>query len=198
MNKELIKKYKAEFDWWLSGGALLCYTEVDGPYHPVDETYWDYPADIGFIIDDEYVEVRKALAEGNDIEYCTVSEHSQPVTSPSNFQALINANHSNKYTFRIKPEYQTFQVGAWVRHPDEYVFQCTDDTTTYGPDYELWKPQPGEWCWFFMNLTDVPQLGRFDTSKFKSYFSIDLTCGIFGFSYCQPFIGALPVHLQES
>ena len=80
MNKELIKKYKAEFDHWLknskctTGNSLLvrywnyskhCY----GNYTPVSSNYsWD-PANAlmpNYVINDEYVEIRKALADGNN------------------------------------------------------------------------------------------------------------------------------------
>ena len=80
MNKELIKKYKAEFDHWLNGGELL-YSYIDDKllWKSMDEidknTYPVYirnPFQLSehhiIIINDEYVEFRKALAEGKIVE----------------------------------------------------------------------------------------------------------------------------------
>ena len=80
MNKELIKKYKAEFNYWLNGGELL-YSYIDDKllWKSMDEidknTYPVYirnPFQLSehhiIIINDEYVEFRKALAEGKIVE----------------------------------------------------------------------------------------------------------------------------------
>ena len=80
MNKELIKKYKAEFEHWLNGGELL-YSYIDDKllWKSMDEidknTYPVYtrnPFQLSehhiIIINDEYVEFRKALAEGKTVE----------------------------------------------------------------------------------------------------------------------------------
>ena len=76
MIKELIKKYKIEFDHWMNGGTLL-YRHFDHKKQEFEE--WEV-CDGGFlwnvrpikhpcmIINDEYVEFRKALAEGKTVE----------------------------------------------------------------------------------------------------------------------------------
>lgn len=92
MNKELIKKYKKEFDHWLNEGYLLArvitsdeddflYTiwyEVDNKVLALEEWTSDYLFNLTniqtnyykpqFIINDEYVELRKALIEGKEVE----------------------------------------------------------------------------------------------------------------------------------
>jgi hypothetical protein len=70
MNKKLIKKYKAEFDHWLNGGEVF--------YKNYHEDYW-YTNNYGgiwvvdeveaVVINDEYSEFRKALAEGKTVMY---------------------------------------------------------------------------------------------------------------------------------
>ena len=109
MNKQLINKYKSEFDHWLNEGKLLCYTEVEGPYYEVTDEKWDFVCDIGFIINDEYVEFRKALTEGKTIEYLGQSSNL--------WQELEDANFNLHQTcYRIKPDEPKFKVGDFVRY----------------------------------------------------------------------------------
>jgi hypothetical protein len=80
MIKELIKTHKAEFDHWMNGGTLL-YRHFDHKKQEFHE--WEI-CDGGFlwnvkptnlpclIINDKYVEFRKALAEGKKIEILDV------------------------------------------------------------------------------------------------------------------------------
>ena len=93
MNKELIKKYKKEFDHWLNEGSLLArvitsdeddflYTiwyEVDNKVLALEKWTSNYLFNLTdiqtnyykpqFIINDEYVELRKALIEGKTIQH---------------------------------------------------------------------------------------------------------------------------------
>ena len=116
MNKELIKKYKAEFDHWLNGGELL-YAYIDDTFswknmnaidkniHPV---YARNPFQISeyhiIIINDEYVEFRKALAEGKTIQmYCKYDD------VPPFWDDMTEVIKSigfvmTKDNYRIKPE----------------------------------------------------------------------------------------------
>ena len=71
MNKELIKVYKAEFDHWLNDGKLLHKDEFGNWENTRD--IWDLRSERikAVVISDEYVEFRKALAEGKTIQmYC--------------------------------------------------------------------------------------------------------------------------------
>ena len=114
MNKELIKKYKVEFNYWLNGGELL-YSYIDDKllWKSMDEidknTYPVYirnPFQLSehhiIIINDEYVEFRKALAEGKTVEF----KHPQVgykdweiVTQEHLFQSVVPGRE-----YRIKPE----------------------------------------------------------------------------------------------
>ena len=72
MNKELIKTYKTEFDHWLNGGEVLFFTwkwynSKDNP-----KTTFNHrnPNDVKYyVINDEFVEIRKALVEHKTIQY---------------------------------------------------------------------------------------------------------------------------------
>ncbi len=68
MNKELIKKYKMAFEHWLNGGEIL---------HKDEFNNWENSGDIwnlrtekvkDVIINDKYVELRKAVTKGKKIE----------------------------------------------------------------------------------------------------------------------------------
>lgn len=85
MNKQLIITYFEEFEHWLNGGNVQVYYKKDSePRWWTDEESIDYDSidnfsniiknslgldDVLIVIDDEYVEFRKALAEGNTIQY---------------------------------------------------------------------------------------------------------------------------------
>jgi hypothetical protein len=71
MNKELIKKYKAEFEHWLDGGDLLRYSGRN--WNEVKVSFrWETKGFI--IINDKYVELRKALAEGKVVQQLYADE----------------------------------------------------------------------------------------------------------------------------
>ena len=112
MNKELIKKYKAEFDHWLNGGTLL-YRHFD--YKKQEFNLWEV-CDEGFlwnvrpikhpciIINDEYVEFRKALAEGKIVEVAI--DHNDIDGYIWKSVEDDEFHHFNIDEIRIKPENQ--------------------------------------------------------------------------------------------
>jgi hypothetical protein len=103
MNKELIKKYREEFNHWLDGGQLLYRDTVW-----VDANNWTIDGrgevfnkqhntdTLNIIIDDEYVELRKAQAGGAQIQYYVDSFVGWQDTEHFN-QAVQGA-----YNYRIK------------------------------------------------------------------------------------------------
>ena len=110
MNKELIKKYKEEFDYWLNGGSLEYKVFNYGWAVSNNVTFnWELPENIEHIvIRDEYVEFRKALAEGKKIEFLDNVDNSwTPFDDRVGF-----GNHIREY--RIKPEEPKFKKGDWV------------------------------------------------------------------------------------
>jgi molybdopterin converting factor small subunit len=78
MNRELIKKYKKEFDYWLDNpDNLLFKSNIDkeSKWRKFDDSGDDwtwthhYNDKVKIVINDEYVEFRKALAEGKTIQF---------------------------------------------------------------------------------------------------------------------------------
>ena len=112
MNKELIKTYKAEFDYWLNGGKIL-YASYDldeknytAWYELHHDCKWDHnnAYRFKFIINDEYVEFRKALAEGKTIlmycKYDGVPPFWDDMTEVIKSIGFV----TTKDNYRIKPE----------------------------------------------------------------------------------------------
>ena len=123
MDKDLILKYKAEFEHWINEGNVQAfYKNDDEPKWWSDKECMDYDGDDNFshiienslglddvliVIDDEYIEFRKALAEGKEVQYYVdsftgwqdVKSIKQPCMHPD--------------SFRIKPEEPKFKVGDW-------------------------------------------------------------------------------------
>lgn len=181
MNKELIKKYKKEFDHWLNGGNIQVYYKTDDePKWWVDEEniescnndnfshmikYSLDPNDVLVVIDDEYVEFRKALAEGKTVQYRNLN-----INAFKNWQNLENLKFNPNFEHRIKPEEPKFKVGDWVRCyylGKELIVQITGEYYPKDDAYlcsnrprntkflEHWQPKLGEWC--IMYDTDEDQ-----------------------------------------
>jgi len=210
MNKELIRKYKKEFDHWLYGGKVLSYNTRLCKKWTNDNSKFIWQTtekDIHIVMDDEYVEFRKALAEGKLIQYYNTEVRLYNSSKPLNTWIDTNSISTNGRLsdYRIKPEEPKFKVGDWVRlkvldktthklikldwnehtkcyHPILEKFNGNIDSVN---ELELWEPQVGEWCWFYDNgIYEIPVLGKF--SKLN-----DETVDI------EPFIGELPTYLKE-
>ena len=92
-----------------------------------------------------------------------------------------------------------FKVGDWVRHPSGTIIQLTNAFTqpfNLPEGTILWKPQEGEWCWFYGGSFSQVIIDRFsyideELLKFVS------TTGLHR-PNCEPFIGTLPSPLKEN
>ena len=210
MNKQLINKYKHEFDHWLNGGKLLCYTEVDGLYYEVTDEKWDFVCDIGFIINDEYSEFRKALAEGKAIEYLGQSSNLWHEVPEPDFSL-----HPTCY--RIKSDEPKFKVGDFVRctctTSDASPLRITkfvqgkyhvanSNLSFLGHELEPWTPVKDEWCWFF-NDDRIPTISQFvemDNDITRKYFAVypnrPKALGSW-YKKCEPFLNSLPSYLKD-
>ena len=211
MNKELINKYKPEFDHWLNEGKLLCYTEVDGPYYEVTDEKWDFVCNIGFIINDEYVEFRKALAEGKTIQH----NNSYLYSMKENWIDLKSCFFPAPVkTYRIKPDEPKFKVGDFVRcvaqpqnasplritrlFQDNYYVMNSKLSFL---EYELipWTPVKGEWCWFWDKCTPHrPTLRQYDIFP-EGYGEENMfhDSEQNPFDFCEPFLNSRPSHLKD-
>lgn len=113
MNKEFIKTYFKEFEHWLNGGKVLSkYTLLPEWSDNQTEDIWRIPSkDISkvlIVINDEYVEFRKALAEGKTIQYIDREEYWNDIK--------FNIDNYHLSKLRIKPESPKFKVGDFVIH----------------------------------------------------------------------------------
>lgn len=74
-----------------------------------------------------------------------------------------------------------------------------------------WTPEPGDWCWFYDNETDVPTLAKLISinklfDRKETYMVATPSCisetsynysRTMSFARCQPFIGELPTNLKD-
>ena len=191
MNKELIKKYKAEFDHWLNGGKLLAKHDNKGWINYYGEDIWTHSAETLIVIDDEYSMFRKALIEGESIEVLQSNTERWV-----NIGTIIESIKPELY--RIKPNKPKFKVGDWVIHNgvvkrvtkaiDGYIDSLDNEVAVIMKEesLELWEPEDGEWC--IMYDTDEDQNANSITiqrwnnkSKWKPI----------------PFIGKLPPYIKK-
>lgn len=120
MNKELIKKYKTEFDHWLNGGKILTAIKLEsniGNWEEVtNNNNWNNHNRV-YVINDSYSVYRKALAEGKTVQV-DVNYWAFPNTDIKNYQDLPKGfTNWNKYEvscYRIKPKEPKFKVDDWL------------------------------------------------------------------------------------
>ena len=205
MNKELIKKYKAEFDHWLDGGKLLqkqINLVIPTEWEEFAED-WDWPIDeLVVIINDEYVEFRKALAEGKTIQYKDREGFWNKI------EYKLEEYHLEE--LRIKPEEPKFKVGDWVRD-GKNIYQFIVPSSIYSYEAslqrcELWRPKLGEWCWVGYKLMKFNKLIKEDYSTTFEFILPDRDADGYRIKehilerhlqVVEPFIGQLPSYLKE-
>ena len=202
MNKELIKKYKAEFDHWLNDGKLLHKDEFGNWENTRD--IWDLRSERikAVVINDEFVEFRKALAEGKIVQYNFGNYGINRKDFPNTWKDLdlsvgILADRACPENYRIKPEESKFKVGDWITDGIE-VWQHKENCRVKNQtSWSLWQPKPGEWCWF-LNKGRIPVISQFHSleiegnRKYSATFPNTPHPMIGYYEYCEPFIGNLP------
>lgn len=208
MNKELIKKYKNEFNHWLNGGEILTYDNHHCIWHILHpDSKWDFTKDLqedeeynsyGYVINDDFVEFRKALAEGKTIQFNNAGIW-------KDIKFIVIGKDETPSNYRIKPELP-FKAGDWITVSGpagkfvEQISGINEDTYTlsktnicYKSQAKLWTPEPGEWCWFWDEHYTTAILAKFE----------NISNGLFVehhgniFEYCEPFIGELPSYLKD-
>ena len=210
MNKELIKKYKTEFDHWLYGGKLQV-KFVNDPWEEAPEDIFSYNAvNFVLVIDDEYVEFRKALADGKTIECLNWDDKWQDLIEND-----IKFENIDLSRLRIKPEEPKFKEGDWVVNKtskQRIIKKVTSvysdsDTVTVGnsavginvmliKDLELWKPKNNEYFWYKNDLV------KFDETQTNAGVLLHSARGCSYYpsenfeDFCEPFIGQLPSNLK--
>ena len=213
MNKELIKKYKTEFDHWLNGGKVISkYTLIPTWSNCQSEDIWRIPdkniSKVLIVINDEYATYRKALAEGKSIQMLCRYDKMEPIWDDMTEVIKSIGFVDVKENYRIKPEEPKFKVGDWVRDlRDNSVFQINSvnfnlNLSITNGVYIRWQPKPGEWCWFSIK-NRIPTIGQFLTietdsnKKYSATFPNTPHPFISYYDYCEPFLGQLPTKLKE-
>ena len=206
MNKELINKYKLEFDHWLNEGKILYkHTNSNAWWN---EEPWSYSLSYvtAIIINDEYVELRKALAEGKIVQYLGQYSNMWHEVPEPNFNL-----HPTCY--RIKPDKPNFKVGDFVRYihsttaialeinninGNRYYF-TNSEMSCLEHELELWQPKPNEWCWFWDKCTPHrPTLRQYDIFP-EGYGEENMfhDSEQNPFDFCEPFLNSRPSHLKD-
>ena len=201
MNKQLINKYKPEFDYFLNEGKIL-YKHINSNAWWNDEP-WNYSPDYvtAIIINDEYSEFRKALAEGKVIEYLGQSSNVWHEVQEPDFNL-----HPTCY--RIKPDEPKFKVGDFVTPLNreincsiwqiDNILSCNtlvSGNTMLDPrTIQPWTPVKDEWCWFwdriFSKSAALAQFKEMNNDYFMS--STDTS-----WQFCEPFLNSLPSYLKD-
>ena len=212
MNKELIKKYKTEFDHWLNGGKVISkYTLIPTWSNCQSEDIWRIPdkdiSKVLIVINDEYATYRKALAEGKIVEVATdyndVDGYIWKSMEDEEF------HHFSIDEIRIKPEEPKFKVGDWVVHNgvakrvtkavDGYIDSLDNEVAVIMKEesLELWEPEDEKYFWYKNDLVRFHEtqanLGLLlESARGCSYYPAEKNFE----DYCEPFIGKLPTTLK--
>ena len=207
MNKELIKKYKTEFDHFLNGGNLLTRTKSDFIWNDEinENLMWNFEIqDIDIIIDDEFSELRKALCDGKIIQIWEVieqhvSDSSKDIYGWKDFKSFKpNSPFGGEiHNYRIKPEEPQFKIGDFVRDIiSGKVSQVNNEDIANGKYSQVtkWEPSPRELCWFWSGN----KLEEATLSKFHSYTKHGVFKTIYDhFKYCEPFLNSKPSWFKD-
>ena len=207
MNKELINKYKTEFDHWLNGGSVLINSDLG--WCPIaTEFTWSCNISVNalLVINDEYSEFRKALAEGKIVQYLGQYSNVWHEVPEPNFNL-----HPTCY--RIKPDKPKFKVGDFVRYihsttaialeinninGNRYYF-TNSEMSCLEHELELWTPIKNEWCWFWDKCTPHrPTLRQYDIFP-EGYGEENMfhDSEQNPFDFCEPFLNSRPSHLKD-
>ena len=214
MNKELIKTYFKEFEHWLNGGKVLSkYTLLPEWSDNQTEDIWRIPSkDISkvlIVINDEYVEFRKAMAEGKTVQYQDYFSKEWLDMKTDHFHGSSDKFYEGVY--RIKLDEPKFQIGDWITDGIE-VWQHKENCKVKDQSsWRLWRPKPNEWCWVYDIKTNIPVIRKFICIDNESnvYQEDDLNTslkytvekhdgsGTILYRYIEPFIGVLPSSIEK-
>lgn len=204
MTREAYQKHKDVMEWFYAeeGRSVLGSWGGVRPFEVLTNPDWLETST--YIPNDEYVEFRKAQAEGKPLQI-SYKDTQRDMWGPwyDKFKLTWRTYHPSTVRIRIKPDEPEFKVGDWVRRKSE-VFHKIDIVDknyrlkysteklkdTIKDDCELWEPQEGDVvvCWTNGKLVrEIIKLEMADYEMdFESCQAIDF---IRRFDNCIPYIG---------
>lgn len=203
LQKEEIKRNLTAFNYWLQDSGDLLYRKrnTDGKFSEwkLSLSPFSSPFEDGaeYIINDELVEFRKALAEGKTIQYNPLlNYHNRWDNITGTHNSVLSATKDN---YRFLPEVE-FKIGDWIRNNSSgTVFKYTKNMLQ--PDEtccEIWEPKVGEWCWFYDRINETPKLRKLFHPVGYDDHGYFYTADNSPWIYCEPFIGELPTNLKSN
>jgi len=210
MTREKYLKYREIIDWFYTqpNGAKVWCKENNNTWFLTDDPKWFVHNK--YVINDEYAELRKAIAEGKTIQhleevispYGVVQDRSgikekwvDTVLSP-NFTLKIDIKK-----YRVKPEEYELKENDFIRTKDgkidKIAFITNDniyskDRVYKKEDIALWEPEQEEKVWIWNNECDYPYIATFLSMNENKYNIKEIICGNSYWDNCEPFIGELP------
>lgn len=180
-----VSNFPEEIAHWLGEGNLW-----SGRHHPSTGWHWskhdfhhkgdaiDWTTSKKYlVIDDEYVEFRKASAEGKILQ---ANQSYDELEGQAPRWEAISPSEMTEYCvdfLRIKPEEPKFKEGDWVTQANSDPFQFVDNTCYLGLAH--WRPTEGEWV-------------VYTATRYKQEFLVAKKTPQMSEAHCQPFIGTLP------
>ena len=196
MNKELILKYKTEFDHWLNGGELLIRNNDENIWINMTKVHWDMNyKTVSIIIKDEFSELRKALCDGKIVQEQDYYSKKWIDMKTDEFHGASDTQYEGVY--RIKPDESNFKVGDFVKTPTSIAIVTEHNGKLFASNnYDLqdctkWKPSHKELCYFTHDTnTKTSAILREFREISKDGFYVD--CFGARFIYCEPFLNSKP------
>ncbi len=145
MNKNIVNKYKSEFNAWLEGKPLIGKSDTNTEWKNMPEEYSWNDETLVVLHNDEYVEFRKAEIEGIIVQYLN------PNDEWSDKGSMIFQYDVSEY--RIKPDDRAI-IGKWYRNinlPNVCLkaIILDEQNPEFLDAYKLWEPEVNEWCTFW-------------------------------------------------
>ena len=149
MNKDIVNKYKSEFNAWLEGKPLIGKSDTIPEWKNMPEEYSWNDETLVVLHNDEYVEFRKAELEGITIQY------SLPDGTYLDKLEQDDYPDFDVSRYRIKPDDRAI-IGKWYRHinlPNVCLkaIVLDEQNPEFLDIYKLWEPEVNEWCTFWNN-----------------------------------------------
>ncbi len=223
MNKQLILNNPECFQHWLSGGELQYFHSSREEWTIVKSTnldtecIWNWNGVFGvaqastMVINDEYVEFRKALIEGITVQ-TDIGATGTWVDCDKSQYHLADGFTADLHHYRIKPNEPTFEIGDWITNHSRLVGRVTNvaadfihftdtsgttdrslyllDDKQFHNDVNLWQPQPNELCIFWDDDADIYQIAKYGLTDYNS--KSQIIYNSITFDNVAPYQGKLP------